>query len=102
VTAEFMIGLPVVIGVATALMMGGQAGLTQQRLGHYAADYARVLSHGGEPGGLTPPHLGVGVEVDSRDELVCVEASYTHAGGLWSITPLEQRQRACALAPPAW
>ena len=58
-----MIGLPVVIGVTTALMRGAQAGLTQQRLGHYAADYARVLSHGGEPRGLTPPTESVGVEV---------------------------------------
>ena len=97
-----MIGLPVVIGVTTALMMGAQAGLTQQRLGHYAADYARVLSHGGEPRGLTPPTESVGVEVDSLDQLVCVEVSHTHTGGLWSIAPLELRQRACALAPPEW
>ena len=97
-----MIGLPVVIGVTTALMMGAQAGLTQQRLSHYAADYARVLSHGGEPQGLTPPVAGTGVEVDLRDQLVCVEASHTHTGGLWSIAPLELRQRACALAPPVW
>lgn len=97
-----MIGLPVVIGVTTALMMGAQAGFTQQRLGHYAADYARVISYGGDPGGLTPPAAGVAIAVESRDQLVCVDASHTHTGGLWSIAPLELRQRACALEPPTW
>lgn len=97
-----MVALPVVIGVTTALLMGAQAGLTQQHLVHYAADYARILSHGGEPGGLRPPVPGVRVEVDTGDQLVCVEAWHTHTGGLWSIAPLELRQRACALAPPQW
>jgi len=102
VTAEFMIGLPVMVGVTTALIMGATAGLTHQRLAHYAADYARVLSSGGDPSGLDAPAPVVRVALDERDQMICVEVTVVQDGGLWSLAPLALTQRSCALAPPSW
>ncbi|MFM1953008.1 MAG: hypothetical protein RL187_217 [Actinomycetota bacterium] len=88
VTAEMMIGLPILIFVAGAMLMGLQAGMVAYRLDDLAADDARRAS------------LGIRVEgmVEEGDH-VCVTREHTITHGIFALYPLEHSATHCALNP---
>jgi len=90
VTAEMMIGLPVVTAVMGVALMGLHAGLMHYRLEDQVWQQARAASLGLEVPGVT-------VEGD----LLCVEDEYTLEKGIWTWSPLSLRARSCALNPNA-
>jgi hypothetical protein len=88
ITAEMMIGLPILTAVIGVAMLGVQAGVTQMRLDDQVALQARYASLGGELEGVI------------RDgSLLCVEAEHVFDRGLWALDPLVLRARSCALNP---
>lgn len=87
-TAEMMIGLPILIFVAGAMLMGLQAGMVAYRLDTMAADDARRAS------------LGLGVEGMIEDgDRVCVTREHTVTQGIFALKPLQLSATHCALNP---
>ncbi len=88
ITAEMMIGLPVLTAVMGIALLGGQAVSLQLRLDDQVALQARYASLGGEVPGVV------------RDgSLLCVEGEHTIDRGVWALSPLVVRSRSCALNP---
>ena len=88
ITAEMMIGLPILTAVMGVAILGVQAGVTQMRLDDQVALHARYVSLGAELEGVI------------RDgSLLCVEAEHVFDRGLWALNPLVLRARYCALNP---
>ena len=88
ITAELMIGLPILTAVIGVAMLGVQAGVTQLRLQDEASLQARYASLGGDI-----------EDVIEDGDLLCVEARHTLERGLWAVDPLELSARSCALNP---
>lgn len=90
VTAEMMIGLPILTAVIGVALLGVQAGATQLRLEDEVSFQARYASLGGDVPGT----------IEDGD-LLCVEAHHTLDRGLWALDPLVLSARSCALNPIA-
>lgn len=88
ITAEMMIGLPILTAVIGVAMLGVQAGVTQLRLEDEVSLQARYASLGGDVEGV----------IEDGD-LLCVEAQHTLDRGLWALDPLVLSARSCALNP---
>ena len=88
ITAEMMIGLPILTAVIGVAMLGVQAGVTQLRLEDEVSLQARYASLGGDVEGV----------IEDGD-LLCVEAHHTLDRGLWALDPLVLSARSCALNP---
>ena len=88
ITAEMMIGLPILTAVIGVAMLGVQAGVTQLRLEDEVSLQARYASLGGDVEGV----------IEDGD-LLCVEAQQTLDRGLWALDPLVLSARSCALNP---
>lgn len=99
VTAEWMVTLPVVVAVFVALTVGLSAGSTQQVLHQHASNHARVLSYGGDPGGLPTPPSGSKSSLTRSAGLVCVTYASTLDRGWFYLAPIELAGTACALDP---
>ena len=95
-----MITLPAIIFVFVTLSLGFGAALGQHQIQQLASDHARVLSFGGDPTLLPGIPSGAQVSVHTAEDLVCVEYYHHYRKGAWQVLPLEQRAKACALAPP--
>lgn len=86
ITAELMIGLPILTAVMGVAILGVHAGLLQMRLDDQVALQARYASLGGDVDGVV------------RDgDLLCVEDSHTFNKGLFALDPLVLSSRSCAL-----
>ena len=88
ITAEMMIGLPILTAVIGVAMLGVQAGVTQLRLEDEVSLQARYASLGGDVEGVI-----------EEGDLLCVEAQHTLDRGLWALDPLVLSARSCALNP---
>jgi len=88
ITAEMMIGLPILTAVIGVALLGVHAGATQLRLEDEVSLQARYASLGGDVEG-----------VSEEGDLLCVEAHHTLDRGLWALDPLELSARSCALNP---
>ena len=88
ITAEMMIGLPILTAVIGVALLGVQAGATQLRLEDDVSLQARYASLGGDVEGVI-----------KEGDLLCVEAHHTLDRGLWALDPLVLRARSCALNP---
>jgi hypothetical protein len=92
-----MVTLPVLVAVFVALSLGLGAGSTQQMLHHNASNHARVLSWGGDPGGLPVNPPGATSLVTRTGGLVCVTSRDVLDRGWFRLAPIELSSRACAL-----
>ena len=88
ITAEMMIGLPILTAVIGVALLGVQAGATQLRLEDDVSLRARYASLGGDVEGVI-----------KEGDLLCVEAHHTLDRGLWALDPLVLSARSCALNP---
>ncbi len=88
ITAEMMIGLPVLTAVMGCAFWGIQVGVAQFRLDHDVALQARYASLGGEV-----PHS------TTEGSLVCVAGERVISWGIWAVEPITLRARSCALDP---
>ena len=94
-----MVTLPLVVAVFTALTVGLSAGSTQQVLHHHASNHARVVSYGGDPGGLPKAPPGATHFLTREGGLVCVTYLDTLDRGWFALSPIELSSKACALDP---
>lgn len=88
ITAEMMIGLPILTAVIGVAILGVQAGVIQMRLEEDVSLQARYASLGGDATGV----------IEDGD-LLCAEAHHTLDRGLWALDPLVLSARSCALNP---
>lgn len=88
ITAEMMIGLPILTAVIGVALLGVQAGATQLRLEDEVSLQARYASLGGDVEGVI-----------KEGDLLCVKAHHTLDRGLWALDPLVLSARSCALNP---
>jgi len=86
ITAELMIGLPILTAVIGVAILGVQVGLLQLRLDDQVALQARYASLGGVVEGVA-----------EEGDLVCVDAQHTLDQGVWALDPLVLSARSCAL-----
>lgn len=99
VTAEFVVALPVAIGVLGLCMAAINVGATQIALNDATADAARVVARGDDPQ-LVRQRLqsiapGAEMSVDEQ-ELVCVSVTApVRVAGI--DTPMQMSANACAL-----
>jgi len=99
ITAEWMVTLPVMVAVFAALTVGVSAGTTQQLLHQHASNHARVVSYGGDPGGLPPAPPGSTHTLTHSEGLVCVTYRDEVNHGWFALAPLALSSTACALDP---
>ena len=94
-----MVTLPVMVAVFAALTVGLSASSSQQLLNQHASNHARVVSYGGDPGGLPDAPPGSSHTVSHHEGLVCVTYRETVDRGWFALIPLELSGSACALDP---
>lgn len=92
-----MVTLPVLVAVFVALSLGLGASATLQMLHLNASNHARVLSWGGDPGGLVVSPPGATSVVSHTQGLVCVTSRDLLDRGWFRLAPIELSSRACAL-----
>lgn len=88
ITAEMMIGLPVLTAVMGVALLGLQAGVVQYRLEDQVAVQARFASLGADVPGAT-----------TTEGLMCVQDEVILSSGIWALQPLVLSASACALNP---